>query len=469
MATDTAIAKPKARGVAPRTIFTGHDNLKVLRGMNSDSVDLIYLDPPFNSNRNYAAPVGSAAAGAAFKDTWTLSDLDLAEVGLLAETEPKLADFIRAAGQVHGGSMMSYLTMMATRLLEMRRVLKPEGSIYLHCDDTAGAYLKVLMDSIFGATRYRNEITWVRHTSGGKIIHDKPKQWGRGTDRILFYSGDDAGVAPWRPLDDDEVVKRFPKVDHNGERYTRAHLFNDRSMPARPNQCYEWHGFTNPHPSGWRLTRPRLEAEYNKGNIVINGDRIERRRYYRDYKGHPVGDAWTDISLPGGSSERVGYPTQKPVALLERIITASSKPGDRVLDPFCGCATTCIAAEKLGRDWVGIDISPMAATLVERRLHDQLGLMSTTVIHRDDIPHRTDIGKLPPYRSHKQELYGAQAGDCAGCGTHFEFKNLTVDHIVPKDIGGGDNIENLQLLCGWCNSTKGTGTMAEFKAKLAAR
>ena len=396
--------------MVPRTVFTG-DNLDVLRGLDSHSADLIYLDPPFCSNVTYSAPLGSEAAGAAFKDTWTLSDLDEAEVGLLAEKEPDLADYIRAARLVHGDSMMSYLTMMATRLIEMRRVLKRKGSIYLHCDSTAGHYLKVLMDSIYGKDLFRNEIVWCYTGPSAAKSH-----FPRKHDTILFYAG--AGA---------EFHRDAVRIPYKAK-FTAARGVHGANRGAAS------------------------EERHNKGKVPTSW--------------------WADgniSNVSGWRNERTGYPTQKPVDLLRRIIRASSEPGDLVLDPFCGCATTCVAAEKEERDWIGIDLSPKAVELVKARMERELGLFALGVIHRTDTPVRSDIGRQPPYRTRKRELYGAQFGDCAGCGSHFEFKNLTVDHIVPQAAGGGDNIDNLQLLCGWCNSTKGTGTMAALKAKLAER
>ena len=202
-----------------RTMWIG-DNLDIMRGMNSESVDLIYLDPPFNSNKNYSAPIGSEAAGVAFKDTWTLDDLDVAWHREIADKHPALCSIIDSAGMAHGKGMRSYLIMMAVRLLEMKRLLNGTGSIYLHCDPTASHYLKLVLDCVFGATCFRNEIIWKRATSRAKGSQYHPKTWGTNTDTLLFYSmGDDAKVKPYKELTTEEVVKKFPKVDENGERY----------------------------------------------------------------------------------------------------------------------------------------------------------------------------------------------------------------------------------------------------------
>ena len=190
------------------------------------------------------------------------------------------------------------------------------------------------------------------------------------------------------------------------------------------------------------------------------------KRYLGDHSGAPIQDMILDISpLSAASAENVNYPTQKPLALLERIIQASSNEGDIILDPFCGCATACVAADRLSRQWVGIDLSTMAAHLVEMRMHKE-GSLLFRAIRRDDIPWRTDIADLPNYRSHKHWLYGLQEGICAGCRVFFPFRNMTVDHLVPRAKGGTDHLENLQLLCSACNSTKGTLSQEAFIAKL---
>ena len=373
-----------------RTLWT-RDNLDVLRGMNSESVDLIYLDPPFNSNKTYSAPIGSEAAEAAFKDTWTLDDVDLAWHGEVAEREPALYSILDAAGVSHSKGMKSYLIMMAVRLMELKRILQPTGSIYVHCDSTAGAYLKMLMDAVFGRRNFRNEVIW-KYGLGGS----SPRIWSKKHDCILFYS----------------------------------------------------------KSKSWYFDKPLEPAS----SVLMKGR----------MKG--MTDVWDIPTINNMAKERTGYPTQKPLALLERIVKASSNRGDVVLDPFCGCATALVAAEVHGRHWAGIDISHRAQSLVQSRIREKVAVLrSFRPMARADAPVRTDQGKLPNYKTHKHTLFGKQEGMCGGCLTAFPFRNLTVDHIVPRSKGGTDHLDNLQLLCGACNSTKGDGSQAELKARLKAQ
>ena len=386
----------ETRNIKTKTIFTG-DNLPIMRGINSASIDLIYLDPPFNSKTNYAAPIGSKAAGAEFKDTWTLSDVDNAWLDLIETKHPALNRVIHAAMT---NSDKSYLIYMAARLLEMKRILKDTGSIYLHCDTTMSHYLKLVMDAIFGKQNFRNEIVWC-YTGPGS---PKMRQFNRKHDTLFWYSNGDIWV-----FNRDDI--RIPHKQLNTNR--------KGAMVAEA------------------LTREERDAYLQRGKVP---------------------ETWWSKFSPVGRihSERTGYPTQKPLSLLDRIIKASSNKGDVIFDPFCGCATTLVAADRLQRDWIGIDISEKAAELVVERIRADQGLFEN-IINRTDIPKRTDLGDIPRYNApeNKTQLYGEQSGYCNGCGTHFEKQHLEVDHIIAENVGGTDHIENLQLLCSHCNRVKG--------------
>ena len=484
-------AKAPAPNWANQTIWTG-DNLDIMRGMNSGSVDLIYLDPPFNSNRTYEAPIGSEAAGAAFKDTWALQDVDLAWHGEIAEREPALYSIIDAAGLSHGKGMKAYLIMMAVRLLEMRRILADTGSIYLHCDPTASHYLKGLMDAIFGAAQFRNEIVWKR-TAG----RSDAKRYGRVHDLVLYYARGDE--ATWNtvylPHDPAYVARAYRHDDGDGRGRWRSDQLTASGLRSGESGA-PWRGvdpsdvgrhWATPVKGGistfiierglidgWPLpgstVHERLDALDAAGMVhwPTRGKVPSLKRYLASTKGNALEDVFADIGkLEASAKEKVGYPTQKPLALLDRIIRASSNEGDVVLDPFCGCATACVAAEKLERQWVGIDVSPKAADLVRSRLQNEVGMFWQGA-HREDVPARTDLGELPRYNAdqNKRTLYGRQEGQCNGCLTLFPYRNMTVDHVVPQAKGGGHHLDNLQLLCGACNSAKGTGTQEALVAKL---
>ena len=395
---------------ANQTIWTG-DCLNVMRGMNSDSVDLIYLDPPFNSNQDYAAPIGSEAAGAAFKDTWTLDDVDRLWLLLLRDSNRVLYNVIEAARLVLGNRSAAYLSMMAQRLTEMRRVLKPTGSIYLHCDPTMSHYLKLVMDAVFGWRNLRNEIVWCYTGPGSPDM----RQFNRKHDTLFWFSVGDI----WTFNADAVRIKHHEKTEANFKEGLRGSGF--------------------------------IEGGYD----LVDGKVPET--WWAQAKGNGLAIA------PRQKRQYVGYPTQKPIALLERIIKASSNEGDMVLDPFCGCATACVAAERHGRKWIGIDLSERAAELVQVRIRKEINLLHNfRPIHRTDQPHRTDLGKLPKPATHKDKLYGEQSGQCGGCMVMFHIRNLTIDHIVPVSKGGTDHKDNLWLLCGACNSAKGTKSQEEF-------
>ena len=324
---------------ANRTVWTG-DNLDILRGINSETVDLIYLDPPFNSNKDYAAPVGSQAAGAAFKDTWHLSDLDVAWMGLIADEQPAVASLLSTTGEVHGKGMQSYLTMMAVRLLEMRRVLKDTGSLYLHCDPTADSYLRLLMDAIFGRQQFRNEVSWLRKV--GQRHNLARKRMPNTHDVILYYAKTRAAEyrIQYQPYLDDYVQSNYKYEDERG-RYSTFPCTNE----SGGNVVYEFRGLSR----AWRFSLERMERMYADGLLTqaTPSSPFRYKKYLDEDAGVKVTDIWTDVVQARGH-ETTGYPTQKPLALLNRIIAASSNPGDVVLDPFCGCATACVSAENFG-------------------------------------------------------------------------------------------------------------------------
>ena len=436
-----------------------------MRGMNSESVDLIYLDPPFNSKKNYAAPIGSEAAGAAFKDTWTLSDVDVEWANLIEEKYSKLYRVLLAATT---NSDKSYPIYMAARLLEMRRLLKPTGSIYLHCDPTMSHYLKLSMDAIWGRRNYLNEISWIRTVPKNDYIQGAVN-WPRMRDVMLHFSASPSYRGfnqPFLPLSLASADKQYRSLEpETGRRYQLTSL-TAPGAGTRGHPSYELMGVTR----HWRYNKEKMYKLLEAGRVVQTAPgKVPRyKRYLDESKGIAIGDSWGDIpAVQGQAKERIGYPTQKPLALLERVIKASSNYGDIVLDPFCGCATTLAAADRLQRSWVGIDVSSKAAELVVRRITNQQGLWRE-IVHRTDILQRTDLGKLPSYNApeNRRNLYGLQEGHCAGCKTHFETRHLEVDHIISRAKGGTDHIENLQFLCGSCNRIKGDRGMEYLKVKL---
>ncbi len=487
-----------ACNVPSRTIFTG-DNLDILRGINSECVDLIYLDPPFNSNRTYAAPLDSEARGAEFDDVWTLSDMKEEWIDEIEHRMPAIFHLINGAKVAHSESMAGYLTFMSVRLLELHRVLKSTGSIYLHCDDTAAHYLKGIMDALFGWQNYRAGIIWKRTSA-----HNDSRRFGRVQDYILFYSRqgmintDDIRI----PLDPEYVGQFYRYEDERGV-YRLGDLTAQDASTGESGQPWKGHNPNN-NNRHWSAPRTGLYAAWIENNLIPGYRNIASplarldalndagliyhppnqgmpalKRYLESNPGQVPTALWTDISPIGPRArERTGWRTQKPVALLERIVSASSNPDDLVLDPFCGCATACIAAEKLGREWIGIDILPQAAEVLRDRAKRELqiplddgsgkGWEDWTPFIRTDPTQRTDLTLLNPVdiKSEKELLYANQKGRCVGCEYELPLHVLTIDHIVPRSRGGLDSVGNLQLLCHTCNAIKGNRSMEYLKTQL---
>ena len=477
-----------------RTIYIG-DNLPVLRGIDSDSVDLVYLDPPFNSNEEYSAPIGGGATEVVFKDAFTLDDVDEAVVDRLVTDGEPPGYVIAAAGQAVGESTQAYLTYMWERLVELRRILKDDGAIYLHCDDTEAAWLKALMDAIFGRDLYRNEIIWKRTSQ-----HSGTKSFGRIADHLLFYGT--------KPINADRITipadRSYIEEWADGEDERGLYRRSDLTGPgaATGDSIKPWRGF-DPAVRGRHWAVPRAErmetyGDWIAANVIpdyglIAGihDRLEAldahglihwpqdpdgaprlKRYVIGGETTTPGSIWEDIRpIHNRSRERTGFPTQKPLALLHRIILASSNEGDLVLDPFCGCATACVAAEQLGRRWVGIDYSEKAGELVVKRLRegdDKIAIWAKDVQVLREPPERTDDAPPPLTKEEiKAILYERQDGRCAGTGEKLPMRLLEIDRIRPGAQGGEYTLENTQLLCGWCNRTKGPRDMDYLRRRIA--
>ena len=316
-------------GIKNRTLFHG-DNLEMLRGIDSETIHLIATDPPFNKGRDFHATPDSLAAGASFQDRWTWDD-DIKEwADQLLDDWPHVHHVIDGSRKSYGNDMGAFLCFMGVRLIEMWRVLRPDGSIYLHCDPTASHYLKELMDAIFNKKNFQNEIVWKR-SSGQKGSQHDSRKFGSEHDVILFYSKNVKRYAFNMPkkqtdLTEEERIKKFPKQDSDGRRWKddSHHIWRTPGMGARKNLCYTWRGFKNRSIAGWRMKKKKLEEEYQKGNIEIimkpDGTKKLRRKVYEDdYAGENMGDLWTDIPNLTVDNEKVGYPTQKPVELYLRI------------------------------------------------------------------------------------------------------------------------------------------------------
>lgn len=333
------------------------DNLQILREYILDeSVDLVYLDPPFNSKRTYnvlfkdESGKDSEAQIAAFDDTWHWDEgAESAYHELVTQGAGAVSRMIGALRELVGtNQMMAYLTMMAIRLVELRRVLKPTGSLYLHCDPTASHYLKVVLDTIFGAENFRTEITWKRSSAHSDAKQGR-KAYGNIADIILYYTRSNQFTfnTQFTGYTEEYINDFYRHVDPDGRRYRLSDITGPGGA-AKGNPRYEVMGVTR----YWRYSREKMEELIAQGRIIQTkaGNVPAYKRYLDEMPGVPLQNIWDDISPIGAkAAERLGYPTQKPLALLERIIKSASNEGEVVLDPFCGCGTTIAAAEKLNR------------------------------------------------------------------------------------------------------------------------
>ena len=410
-----------------RTLFHG-DNLAFLRGINSESIDLVATDPPFNKGKDFHATPDSLAAGASFHDRWSWErDIEGEWEDAIKDDWPAVQQVIDSANTAWGRDMGAFLCYMGVRLLEIHRTLKPTGSLYLHCDDTASAYLTMLLDAIFGRKNRRNIIKWC-YTGPANVRRWYPRK----SDSILFYAKDDNAT-----FNVDAV-----------------------RVPYKP-------GVTE-------------KAKGSGSAVIWKEGHDEERIAELERVGKIPQDWWTEetkgFSPVGRSGENTGYPTQKPVALYRRIIEGSSNPGDIVLDPFCGCATTLIAAEQSGRQWIGIDLWDEALQTVRDRVEKECqNLFGGDVLYSEVPPNRTDEGETasPPLKSKTKPrpieppgpkltrdemiaiLLDQQGGICAGCDRAYDDPRIWhLDHKLPRSEGGANHISNRALLCPPCNQVK---------------
>ena len=415
-----------------RTLFL-EDNLPVLRGLDSESIDLIATDPPFNKGVRAFEGTTKAGVDVEYKDVWHWGDVQEQWAADVAKDHPRLYNVIQAANAAAGDDMGAFLCWMGVRVLEMHRVLKPTGSLYLHCDPAASHYLKSMLDAVFGRKQFRNEIVW-NYKYGGR----GKKSFGRKHDVILFYVR--SKFAPFYqdavrvPHEEESLAMNFRKVDGDGRRYR--------------------------------------EGTWSSG---------KKYRYYAD-EGRTCDDVWTDINaLHQADKERTGYPSQKPLSLYKRMIEASSKPGDMVLDPFAGCATTCVAAEQLGRQWIGIDINERTGEVIRERLQSEVsaGTAWNDIVRTPtEAPDRTDGGtpvapelvavdrKRNARRlSVREQLITSDGERCQGCGWEPPYPDyLQVDHKKPRSLGGKEEMSNYALLCDPCSRMKSNNlTLVEVR------
>lgn len=486
-----------------RTLFQG-DNLEFMRSMNSGSVHLIATDPPFNKGKDFHATPESLAGGASFDDRWSWDEVRETWVDSIQDDHPAAWAVIDWTRMTYGDDMGAFLCFMAARLIEMRRVLRDNGSIYLHCDPTASHYLKALMDAIFGRKQFRNDIVWKR-TSG----RSDARRYGRVHDIILYYVKDGAAVwnTQYLPHDEEYVRRTYQHEDERGRwrlsDLTAAGIRNGESGMAwrgvdpgargrhwatpivgGMNDYIREHGLIPGWPEAYPGSIGRLEALDAAGLVYWpqRGARVPQlKRYLSSTKGIATEDVIDDVKrLEAGSVERTGYPTQKPLALYRRFIRASSNPGDIVFDPFAGCATTCVAAEAEGRQWVAADLWPGTFEVTRERLEtldrpadtgETSGLKLYPVIQRTDPLVRTDDGEVsaPALKSvsrkraaptmKREELLAAlierDGLQCQGCGFKPPHKgHLEIDHNRPRSDGGSNELDNRVLLCGPCNRAK---------------
>lgn len=454
-----------------RTLFQG-DNLDVMRAMNSESVDLIATDPPFNKGHDFHATPDSLAAGSSFQDRWTWEEVHEEWLEQIQGDSLKLTAVVNSARKAHSDGMGAFLCFLSVRLMAMHRLLKPTGSIFIHCDHSAGHYIKSAMDAVFGSDNFVNEIVWRRAEAKGRA----KRSFGKNHDIIFWYGKSRSRI--FNPIYRQHDARYLSKYRHVEEGTMRRYQLDNLISPKpNPKTRYEFLGVTK----DWRWTKERMEQGFKDGIVVqTKPGATARLKRYLDEQGGPMIDSmWDDVkALNSQANERTGYPTQKPIVLYKRIIKVASNPGDIVLDPFAGCATTCVAAEMEQRQWVGIDIWNKIEEVIKSRLEQERELKDldpNEIFLIRNLPERTDKGDVAAHylrvrettknpcdrdkfknnKERKEFLIKRDGIRCAGCDRIFDRPEyLELDHNTPRSSGGWDHISNYVLLCRPCNGAK---------------
>lgn len=458
-----------------RSLFIS-DNIRILRGMNSETVDCIATDPPFNAKRLFNAPLGSHTAKRQFRNRWHWDDVTDEWRDIIAADWPAIKEIIESAATIEGGrvdrrtgeirtgkvknSLAAYLTYMAPRIIEMHRVLKPTGVMFLQCNWEAGAYLRLMLDAVFGRDKLINEIIW--KGTGPKGLARRRMPRNHGTIYAYGKTKEWKWNPPWHPYDmenlDEKTLKQYGKADADGRRYQLTSLTHKENVGLE----YEFGGVTR----RWRWTRERMERALAASEIVQTspGTVWRFKRYLDKQRGRPMDGIWLDVMKLEAAD--TAWATRKPVSLYQRLIECGTDEGDIVLDPFGGCGTTMVAAELLGRRWVGIDIDPAAGKETKERMRNECGPIKKSnemKIIRGKLA-RTDD---PPMSDAKMRhtLYENQGRRCGNpyCGSeNLRKEDIQLDHRIPKSRGGSDDIANRIGLCANCNQRKGAKSWGRF-------
>lgn len=462
-----------------RTLFVA-DNIRILRGMNSESVDCIATDPPFNKKRIFNAPLGSRQAEQRFDDRWRWDEVTDEWQDLIATDHPAIKEIIEAAVVIEGGridqrtgkidtgrtrnSIAAFLAYMAPRVIEMHRVLKPTGVLFMQCDTEANFYLRLLLDAVFGRRRFINEIARRR----AKAKSSATRQLPANKDTVLVYGKTNRHKwnSIYEPYDmadlDEKTLEAYDQFE-NGRRYQLDNLTGPGGV-LNANPEYEVMGVTRP----WRYSRDEMDKLIAAGRVVQTkpGNVPRYKRYLDEQPGRKWDDIWIDDEIVDLEASELEWKTRKPLALYRRLIECGTDEGDVVLDPFAGCATTCVAAQKLGRQWVGIDIDPVAEEATYIRLREATGLDMTEqpVAVRKSPPRRQDVERVPDDKL-RDALWSRQARRCANpyCDSENLRKvDLQLDHRIPRIRGGDDGVLNRIGLCANCNARKGAKAWGRF-------